>query len=385
MGSVITLIERSGGTFALGQWLAKRIKTPRSSLLLTWFLGIVIFIDDYLNSLTIGACMTELTDKHKVPREMLAYTADSTAAPVCALIPISTWAVFVAKILEVNKWAPSGEGLKYFVSTIPYNFYAWIAFLIVPLLIFGVVPLLGGMKKAVERVQNGGPLSPPGSEKIDIHGLKDNSKLPEKKSMWSLTLPLIVLGVSVVLLDTDMQKGILITIAFMFISYMATGLMSAEDFVDNCIAGFKNMLLPLLLMVLAFLFAKVNEELHFTEYLIRTSTQLVSPAMLPFTIFIVLSVTEFITGTNWGMYIIAMPIVIPLAMQMNCNVSLCVAAVLSAGVFGSHICFYSDATVITSAATGCDNIQHSLTQLPYGLIGAALAAILFLSAGFLIG
>ena len=127
MGSIIALIEKAGGSFAFGEWIAKKAKTKKSSLIWTWILGIVIFIDDYLNSLTVGSCMTTLTDKHKVPREFLAYVVDSTAAPLCVIIPISTWAVFCSRILEVNGWAPAGEGLFYFIKTIPYNFYGWIA------------------------------------------------------------------------------------------------------------------------------------------------------------------------------------------------------------------------------------------------------------------
>ena len=151
MGSIIALIEKAGGSFAFGEWIATKAKTQKSSLMWTWFLGVVIFIDDYLNSLTVGSCMTTLTDKHKVPREFLSYIVDSTAAPLCVLIPISTWAVFCSKILETNGWAPEGEGLVYFVKTIPYNYYGWIAALIVPLVILGVIPVFGPMKKSLQK------------------------------------------------------------------------------------------------------------------------------------------------------------------------------------------------------------------------------------------
>ena len=147
MGSIIALIEQSGGSYAFGEWIAKKAKTKKASLLWTWVLGVVIFIDDYLNSLTVGSCMTTLTDKHKVPREFLSYIVDSTAAPLCVIIPISTWAVFVSRILETNGWAPEGEGLLYFVKTIPYNFYGWIAAIIVPVIILGIIPIFGPMKK----------------------------------------------------------------------------------------------------------------------------------------------------------------------------------------------------------------------------------------------
>ena len=391
MGSIIALIEKTGGAFAFGRWAATKAKTRKSSLIWTWILGIIIFIDDYLNSLTVGACMAKLTDEHKVHREFLSYVVDSTAAPVCVLIPISTWAVFVGGLLETNGWAPAGEGLTYFIKTIPYDFYGWIATFIVPLAIIGIIPAIGPMKKAFQRVKDGGPLAPPNSEKIDIHG-GEEVQIPEKCSIWNMLIPILVLIVSTILtgsdfkegvFGTDMQLGVIITLGFMFAFYLIQGLMTAEEFVDVCLDGFKSMILPLLLMVLAFLFARVNAEIHFTEYVINTGASLVTPKFLPLIVFIMLSITEFITGTNWGMYIIALPIVIPLAQRMGVNVSLAVAAVLSAGVFGSHICFYSDATVITSSACGCDNMRHAVTQLPYGLLGAVLSAVCFLVAGLI--
>ena len=382
MGSIITLIERAGGSFAFGNWIAKHSKTRKSSLLWTWVLGIVVFIDDYLNSLTVASCMSPLTDKHKVPREMLSYVVDSTAAPLCVLIPISTWAVFCARLLEVNGWAPAGEGLLYFIKTIPYNFYGWIAALIVPLVILGIVPLIGPMKKAEQRVKDGGPLAPAGSEKIDIKG--DGAiQVPENPKIWNFFVPITVLIVSTIVFDVDMQMGVLFTLAFMFVFYLIQNVMTAEEFTDIAIKGFQNMLLPLMLMVLAFVFAAMNERIGFTEYIINSVLPYMTPELMPFFIFIILSCTEFITGTNWGMYIIAFPICIPLAMAIDANMTLVVAAVLSAGVFGSHICFYSDATVISSAAAGCNNFDHAATQAPYGLVAAVLSAALFLGAGFI--
>lgn len=123
MGCIIALIQKAGGANAFGQWVAGKAKTERSTLLWTWLLGVVIFIDDYLNCLTVGSCMAPITDKHKVSREKLAYIVDSTAAPVCVLIPISTWAVYIASLLEQAGAAPDGEGMKFFIQTIPYNIY----------------------------------------------------------------------------------------------------------------------------------------------------------------------------------------------------------------------------------------------------------------------
>lgn len=383
MGSIIALIEKAGGSYAFGEWIATKAKTKKSALVWTWILGVVIFIDDYLNSLTVGSCMTELTDKHKVPRELLAYVVDSTAAPLCVIIPISTWAVFCSRILEANGWAPKGEGLLYFVKTIPYNFYGFVAAAMVLLVILEVVPIFGPMKRAHLRVARGGPLAPEGSEKIDIRAGKDNI-VPTKPKIYNLFIPIAILITSTVIMDFNMQMGVLITLGAMFFLYMWQGVMSANEFTEVALEGLKNMMMPIMLMILAFLFAEVNDQIHFTYYVITSATKIVTPEMMPFVVFIALSITEFITGTNWGMYIIALPIVIPLAQNIGCDVTLAVSSVLSAGVFGSHICFYSDATVITSSATGCNNFDHALTQAPYGILCAGVSAIMFLVAGFII-
>ena len=382
MGSIISLIEKAGGAFAFGEWVAKRAKTRKSSLIWTWILGVVVFIDDYLNSLTVGSCMAPVTDKHRVPREFLAYVVDSTAAPLCVIIPISTWAVFCGRLLEVNGWAPEGDGLIYFIKTLPFNFYGWIAALIVPLIILGIIPTFGPMKKAEQRVLEGGPLAPAGSEKIDIRSGVTEVEVPKNPKVINFILPIVVLVAATVYFDVDMQMGVLVTMAFMFVLYLAQNLMSAEDFSDVSLQGIKNMILPLMLMVLAFLFAEVNDQIGFTYYVISSASTHMTPELMPVTIFFILAVTEFITGTNWGMYVIALPIVIPLAASLDVNMALAVSAVLSAGVFGSHVCFYSDATVLTSAATGCNNFDHAYTQAPFGILAALISAVLFLIAGF---
>jgi len=382
MGSIISLIERAGGAQAFGTWVSKRAKSKKSALIWTWILGTIIFVDDYLNSLTVGSCMSPVTDKHKVSREYLAYIVDSTAAPICVLIPVSTWAIFCAKLLEVNGWAPAGEGVLYFIKTIPFNFYGWFGAIIVPLVILGVIPIFGPMKKAEERAQKTGILAPPGSEKIDM---KSGEKfiIPENASVANFFLPIIVLIVSTLFFKVDMLKGVIFTVAFMYFYYVGRKIMTADEFADICVYGIKNMILPLVLIVLAFLFAQANEQIGFTEYVITSASKYMTPKLMPLILFLVLGLTEFITGTSWGMFVIAFPIVIPLSMAIGANTALCVSAIMSAGVFGAHICFYSDATILSSSASGCNNFDHAITQAPFGFLAAALSAICYLIAGFL--
>lgn len=382
MGSIIALIQKGGGAAAFGEWVSKRAKTKKSTLLWTWILGIVIFIDDYLNSLTVGSCMAPITDKHKVSREKLAYIVDSTAAPVCVLIPISTWAVYIGSLLEQAGAAPEGGGVKFFIQTIPYNFYGWIAVILVPLIILGIIPEFGPMKQAEKRAKEEGILAPPGSEKIDIHG-DHHVETPKNPKILNFFLPIFVLVISTIYFDVDMQKGVLTTVAFMFLLYIPQGLMNPEEFFDTCVTGIKHMLFPLLMVVLAFTFAAINEEIGFLTYVIESAKKVMTAELMPFIVFIVLGITEFIMGLSWGMYAIAIPIVVPLATALGVDPAIAVGAVCSAGVWGSHICFYSDATILSSAASGCDNYRHAITQMPYGFLGAALTSIAFLIIGYI--
>lgn len=382
MGSIIALIERAGGAFAFGEWVSKRAKSAKSTLLWTWVLGVVIFIDDYLNCLTVGSCMSPLTDRHKVPREYLAYIVDSTAAPVCVLIPISTWAIFIGSLMEQNGMAPEGEGVAYFIKTIPFNFYGWFAALIVPLVIIGIIPVFGPMKGAWKRAQETGVLAPPGSEKIDMKA-GEKFEVPEGASIWSFFLPIIVLVAATIIFDVDMQKGVIATCAFIFVYYVGADIMGPEEYMDMFIKGIKNMLMPLIMVVLAYFFAAACDEIGFINYVIEIGKRFMTPQLFPFVVFLTFGITEFIMGISWGMYVIALPIVIPLSAALGANPFIAVGAVCSAGVWGSHICFYSDATILTSAASGCDNFRHAITQLPYGLLGAVLSGISFLIVGFM--
>ena len=227
-------------------------------------------------------------------------------------------------------------------------------------------------------------MAPPGSEKMDIRGGHQVAEDENQGKMIDFLLPVACLVISTIVADVNMQKGVIITLGFMFVFYVGRGLISAQEFTDCCVEGIKNMLLPLMLMVLAFLFSDASSSIQFTETIINgvLPTMEKIPQLMPLIIFIILGVTEFITGTNWGLYIIALPIVIPLSQAVGGNTVLAISAVLSAGVFGSHICFYSDATIISSAACGCDNFEHGLSQMPYGFLGAGIAMILFTVAGF---
>lgn len=386
MGGLISIIAHSGGATAFGVWTARRAKSSKVALLWAWVLGCVIFIDDYLNSMTVGSTLSRLTDHHRTPREMLAYVADSTAAPLCVLVPFTTWAAFAGRLLVTNGWTEPGVSeIGIFAKTIPYNLYAWIAAVIVPLVIVGIIPKWGAMRKAYERVAAGGPLAPDGSAAISLLPQDRQGAVEEnhKGRMWDFFLPLLVLVLATVWLDCDLQSGVLVAVPFTFLLFAFDGALPPDRFWNALLEGIASLVQPMLLMVVAFVFADMNERLGFVSWAINCCGGIMNAATLPFVVFIVLAITEFVTGSNWGMYVVALPIVIPLARQFGVDMPLAVAACLSAGVFGSHVSFCSDATVISSAACGCDNFHHAVSQLPYGLFAAVLSGVGFLVLGYL--
>ncbi|MGI9295055.1 MAG: Na+/H+ antiporter NhaC family protein, partial [Pseudomonadales bacterium] len=192
MGSLIYLLIQTGGASAFARSMAKRADTRNKSMLVTWFLGMVMFIDDYLNAIAIGNSMKKVTDKFKVSRAMLSYVVDSTAAPTCVIVPISTWAVFFAGVLEATNAAAPGEGLKMYVSGIPFMFYPFIALFLVPLVATGKFPLIGPMRRA-ERLAQEGVMAMEPTEQIEVIDGPLDAKGQPKSNLWVFLIPLLSL------------------------------------------------------------------------------------------------------------------------------------------------------------------------------------------------
>ncbi len=369
MGSLITLLMRVGAASAFSQVLAARANSSGTALLYTWALGLVIFIDDYLNALAVGSAMRKVTDRFRVSREMLAYVVDSTAAPMCMLVPVSTWAVFFAGVLEVSDVVPAGEGMSLFVSSIPYMMYPWIALFMVPLVATGRIPALGPMRAAQARAAEG----PASVQTEQFHFEEvDHGKQIE---LYHFLLPIVVLlGVSIYA-DLDVQIGILVAVAATIILYGVQRLMAWSDMFDAVLEGIKVMVPALTIVIVAFIFKDVNDRLGLPAYVIGNLQPYMTAALLPVVVFFTMALISFATGSSWGVFAIAIPIVMPLAEAVGVSAPLALGALMSASAFGSHACFYSDATVLAAQGSGCGVMEHALTQIPYALIAATLSAL----------
>ncbi|TFH69116.1 sodium:proton antiporter [Gammaproteobacteria bacterium LSUCC0057] len=373
MGSLIFLLIRTGAATAFANRLAEHANTRRRALLVTWLLGIIIFIDDYLNAIAISASMKKVTDRYRVSRSMLSYVVDSTAAPVCVIVPISTWAVFFAALLEQSGAAASGEGLALYITAIPYMFYAWIAMLLVPLVVIGRVPLWGAMRRAEAAAASGRLALTPVAE-IEERG-------EQRSDLWAFLLPLLALIGFSWAFDIDLLKGVMVTLALTIPYLIARRLINLRDALDACMDGFKMMMAPLAIVFFAFMFKSVNDQLGLSLYVIESVQPLMTPLLLPLIVFLTMAAICFATGSSWGVFAIAIPIVMPLGAAMGVEPALLIGALLSASSFGSHACFYSDSTALVAQSAGCGVMEHALSQLPYALLAALLAGLAFVAIG----
>lgn len=377
MGSLIALLMKSGVTGSFTQFAIKYIKSRVGALYVTWVLGIFLFVDDYLNSLTAGTAMRNITDTYKTSREMLAYVVDSTAAPVSVLIPISTWGVFFGALLESNGVAAEGQGIWVYIQSIPYMFYAWAAFFVVPFVISNKIPLLGTMKAAEQRARSGNCV-PEGVSTFEAGN--DDVIVSEKRSpgAWLFIFPMFMLAASTIYFDLDFLRGIYFTLALTIGLMVVQKIFTLSDAVDISVDGFKMMIEPLTVLVCAFLLKEINDQLGLAEQTIISLEPYMTAELLPVFVFISMAIISFATGSSWGVFVIVLPIVVSLANGLDANMTVVIGATLSASTFGSHACFYSDATVLTAKASGCTPYQHAISQLPYALIAAGIAIIGYL-------
>lgn len=382
MGGLIVLLEKSGCLNSFSDWLKGRITSRRQSLLTTFFIGLVVFIDDYLNCLAVSSSVKQVTDHYKVSREKLAYIIDSTAAPMCILVPVSTWAVFFAGLLEENNLAADGEGLTTYISAIPFMVYGWVALVLVFLVALGVVGNLGAMKKAEARAASGQP------KPLDYTGdtmeaaATNHRKTSSLVGMMNFIVPMLILIAATVYYDIDLLKGVLVTLAITVAMYYLQGLLTLEEQFKGVFEGFKVMLYPLSTVIAGFMLKSVNDELGMTSYIVSVVAPIMTAELMPALVFVVMAAIVFGTASSWGSFIIAIPIVVPIALGVDANMALVIGALLSASSFGSHACFFSDSTVLAAQGAGCSPMAHAMTQLPYTALGAIISVILFVVLGY---
>lgn len=384
-GIIILLLEKSGGAQGISQLGTKFAKTRGMALISTWVLGILIFIDDYLNNLGVSVAMRNVTDKFKVSRELLAYMINSTGAAVCVLIPISSWAVFMAGQYESLDVTVNGTGLGAYIASIPYMFYAIIAVIMAPLIAFKIFPLFGPMKKAELRAQAGDVFPPSYYEQLKKNNLEEVKEEmdPSKAKAINFILPMVLFVAVTIFTDGDILIGGVCTVIVCAIMFIPQKLMTITEFCDISFKGFTSMSFVTGLVLTSFILGKANERLGLTPYIIDKVEPLLSPALLPVISFLLVAFLAFACGSFWGIIAIVAPIIIPLGIALDCNIYLIGAAIISGTVFASHTCFYADAVTLISAGTQIQNTDYAKTAIPIAAVPVVLSAILYLIFGFM--
>ena len=361
-GSLIALLQESKGTFGFQKLVSKFCNTERRTLLTTFVMGILIFVD-------------------KIPREALAYMLDATGAPVCVLLPFSTWAVFYASLFIDQasvKVLGFKTGIQAYIHAIPYCFYPILTIAIVFLFALGVMPKLGAMKKAYKRVEETGKVYSDASRKYNHD---DRKGYEEDGNIWNFVLPMGVL-VAIAIVTSNLLLAVVVSLIICFVLYVLQKVVALDDFFNLIVRGFADMLPILILLVVAFVLQKVTEGMGMTDFIISVAKPLLWGPVFPAIAFVLVAALTFTTGSLWGMSAVVAPIVFPLGAAISANPILIMAAIISGGAFGSHACFYTDATLLSSQSAGIDNMEHALTQLPYVIIASVLSVVGFLICGF---
>ena len=397
LGILVALMNKAGGSAAFGRWASTHIHSRAGAQFATLLLGVMIFVDDYFNCLTVGSVMRPVTDRQKISRAKLAYLIDATAAPICIIAPVSSWAA------AVTSSVPEGSGINgftMFLRTIPYNYYAIMTIVMCLFLIFTGTDY-GPMKRNEENAKNGDLFT----TEDRPYGDDVDDGTDTKGHVVDLVAPVIVLiaacifgmiytggffeGVDFVsaFANCNASMGLVmgssIALLFTFVFYRTRQVMTFQDFAACIPDGFKAMVSPMLILTLAWTLSGMTGLLGAKYYVadLLSGSAAALQYLLPFIIFIVAVFLAFATGTSWGTFSILIPIVCH-AFPEGEMLVLSIAACLSGAVCGDHCSPISDTTIMASAGANCNHIEHVQTQLPYAITVAALSFVNFIIAGF---
>jgi len=391
MGSLVGLLSRSGASLAFARFAQSKVRSRRGAQMITVIAGIFIFFDDYFNSLTIGSVMRPVTDRFKVSREKLAYLIDSTAAPVCVLVPVSTWAAYILSLIaaEYTKVGNATAPLQAFFSSLPYNYYAWATLSVIGFIAYTGLDF-GPMAKAEREAQHNTSVEQATSE--TSHGSLLDIILPVVGLIVATLVFMVALGgyfsgasIGEAFENTNsataMMYGAFSAVALAVIWYTLRRRLSLTESMDAVVDGMKSMMISIVVLVLAWSIGGVTEMLGTGPFVANLVSTNIPTLAIPLVAFIAACLIAFSTGTSWGTFAIMLPIAVPMAVSAGFDIPMLIGAVLAGGIFGDHCSPISDTTILSSTGAECNHIRHVQTQLPYALLAAAGSALGFVLAG----
>lgn len=381
IGGMIKLMQVSGAVHGLIQWLQRKanVTTPAKAQLLTWLIGVVLFFDQYTSEAVTATIGKTLANNYGYSREKVAYLVDSTASPMCALLPLNSWGAYIIGLLAT---LGVSDTMGTMIKALPFNFYCIIALAICLLVVFKNWNV-GSMKQAEEKA-------------VASYTEEQASAAEEKTaSPWLVVLPIVVIIVCVlggqlitgngVFSDGDTSTSVfyamLIGNVVTILLCMACAHMKYSEAVKACGDGILEMIPVAMLLVFAFCLSSICSELEIGAFISGITAAHIPNVVVPVLVFITAALMAFATGSSWGTFAIMIPIVVPMATASVIPLHILIAAMLSGAIMGDHCSMISDSTVMASAFSGCDNVSHFRTQLPYALISTAISCVLYLIVG----
>ena len=394
LGIMVALMTRAGGSAAYGEWANRKIKSRRGAMLSTFGLGALIFVDDYFNCLTVGSVMRPVTDRYNISRAKLAYIIDATAAPICIIAPVSSWAAAVSGYT-------STDGFSLFLQTIPFNLYALLTIIMVVYIICNDIDF-GPMERFENNAKTTGDLH---SGSSDYHSERE-LPVTGKGRVIDLVLPVVFLIVACItcmvytggffegvdfitaFADCDASMGLVlgsfISLVFTFLLYIPRKVISFKEFAECIPEGFQMMVSAIIILILAWTLGGFCSDVLgagiFVETALAGST--ISLGIFPVVLFVIATGLAFATGTSWGTFSILIPIATEIFAEGTPLLVIAIAAILAGAVCGDHISPISDTTIMASAGAQCNHVNHVSTQLPYAMVVAVSCVVGYLVAGF---
>jgi Na+/H+ antiporter NhaC len=419
LGGMVGIIAKNGGTMGIVEAVAPFASSSRRGKVATWLAGIAIFFDDYANTLIVGNTMRPITDRLKISREKLAFIVDATAAPVAAIVPISTWVGYEISLIGDGLRIAAAQNpaqadallgaspLSVFLETIPYRFYPLLALYFV-LLTSVMGRDFGPMAAAERRAATGGGLHRPGAQlATDTHAKAMDPKEGARHRWWNAAVPVLTVifvvlaglvttgragaGPDASLLDifgeadpfSTLLWGSLAGVIVAVLMSLGQRILTLTEAIDACVGGMRAMIIAMIILVLAWSLGAVTQEIGTANYLAGMLSGRVAMHMIPAIVFLTAAAMSFATGTSWGTMAILVPLVIPLTVSLGGGAGFdgsahytvllgAIGSVLAGAIFGDHCSPISDTTILSSTASGCDHVDHVRTQLPYALLVAVV-------------
>lgn len=414
IGGVVGVISKNGGTIGLANQITRFAKTPRSGMLSSWLMGLVIFFDDYANSLIIGNMMRPITDKLKVSREKLAYIVDSTAAPIASLVIISTWIGYELGLIGdgLNVISSDLNPYEVFIQTLPYRFYPIAAIFFVFLTSYFTRDF-GPMLNAEQQARKADVLND--DIEIDEIIITQEKKINVKAKWYNGAIPILFIlfgtiigliftgietlesngitnyGIEQIIRESDSYRSLLwaslLSGIVAIILTVTQKIKKLEETIKAWHSGVQSMMIAVTILVMAWGISSITNDLKTADYLISILSDSINPRLLPAIVFVICGLISFATGTSWGTMAIVMPIVIPMASTIavaegliaeDVNLILVgvISSVLAGSVWGDHCSPIADTTILSSMASKCDHIAHVKTQLPYAIVVGVVSLLL---------